>query len=162
MTSNGVAIQWNSGPGRYLTSYASNWHAMLGGWDQDWQYGGVASIPRSFPDGLSNTIGYFERYAICGDPANGNGSNYIEHIWGEDGQNSGPVAQAYNGSVFANPSYHAWISGGIQSPYGTNAPKNYPQDWLDGVNRAADHQRQHDERSDSGPAVPPDQEVQPV
>jgi prepilin-type N-terminal cleavage/methylation domain-containing protein len=41
---------------RGLTSYAANWHVFRGGWDEDWQTGGVSSIPRSLPDGTSNTI----------------------------------------------------------------------------------------------------------
>jgi prepilin-type N-terminal cleavage/methylation domain-containing protein len=78
---------------RGSTSYSANWHAFGGGWDEDWQIGGKARIPASFPDGLSNTIGYFEWYSICGDNNLSTGDNYVERIWGEDGQNSGPCAE---------------------------------------------------------------------
>jgi len=78
---------------RGASSYAANWHAFRGGWDEDWQVGGKTRIPRNFPDGTSNTIAYFEWYAVCGNPAGTTGSQYVEHIWGEDGQNAGPCAE---------------------------------------------------------------------
>jgi prepilin-type N-terminal cleavage/methylation domain-containing protein len=116
--------------GRGAASYAANWHVFRGGWDEDWQTGGVNSIPKSIPDGLSNTIFFAERYAICGDPAyNGQSEyRYVEHIWGEDGQNSGPTAQYYNGGggggpLFA-PSFYAQV--GIPGiPHPENIA-NYP------------------------------------
>jgi prepilin-type N-terminal cleavage/methylation domain-containing protein len=100
---------------RGATSYSANWHAFGGGWGEDWQIGGKARIPASFQDGTSNTIGYFERYATCGkygpggpdrgDPW-GQSNIYIERIWGEDGQNAGPIGQNYNlGGIFAIPAY---------------------------------------------------------
>ncbi|MFO0845795.1 MAG: DUF1559 domain-containing protein [Gemmataceae bacterium] len=52
---------------RGQVSYHANWHAFGGGWGEDWQYGGKARIPRNFPDGTSNTIGFFERYTRCGN-----------------------------------------------------------------------------------------------
>ncbi|MFM8931087.1 MAG: DUF1559 domain-containing protein, partial [Gemmataceae bacterium] len=93
--------------GRGATSYSSNWHAFGGGWGEDWQIGGKARIPASFPDGTSNTIGYVERPAICGDPAAPTGTGYVERIWGEDGQNAGPIAQKYTANVWFTPMYHA-------------------------------------------------------
>jgi prepilin-type N-terminal cleavage/methylation domain-containing protein len=84
---------WTSGNGRGANSYAGNWHAFGGGWNEDWQLGGKARIPASFPDGTSNTIGYFERYAVCGNPAGTTGSQYVEHIWNEDGQNGNPLGE---------------------------------------------------------------------
>lgn len=93
---------------RGATSYAANWHAFRGGWDEDWQVGGKMAMTGSYPDGTSNTIAYFERYAICGTNGAGNGVNYVEHIWGEDGQNANPKGSANNGQ-HANfcPAY--WI-----------------------------------------------------
>jgi prepilin-type N-terminal cleavage/methylation domain-containing protein len=82
-----------NGLGRGSTSYAANWHAFRGGWDEDWQVGGKAVIPRSFPDGTSNTIAFFEWYSICGNANLPTGSGYVERIWNEDGQNSGPCAE---------------------------------------------------------------------
>jgi prepilin-type N-terminal cleavage/methylation domain-containing protein len=76
---------------RGATSYSANWHAFGGGWGEDWQMGGKASIPTSFPDGTSNTIAFLERRTICGKPGSGDGVNYVERIWGEDGQGSGPI-----------------------------------------------------------------------
>jgi len=102
---------------RPATSYSANWHAFGGGWDEDWQIGGKATIPSSFPDGTSNTIAAMERRAICGSPQNNNGTGqgplYVEHIYGEDGQNSGPVAIHYanpdgsNGRPWFCPAY--WV-----------------------------------------------------
>src|SRR5206468_1750698 len=63
------AIAWDRGG---AASYAANWHAFGGGWDDDWQSGGKAKIPASFPDGTSNTIAYLERYAMCGDRVGAN------------------------------------------------------------------------------------------
>jgi len=111
---------------RGATSYAANWHAFGGGWDEDWQVGGIASIPRSFPDGTSNTIGYFERYSICGPNGASTGSKYVEHIWGEDGQNAGPVAHWQNRNVNVTfvPAWWVPIAGGISD----HNNKNYPID----------------------------------
>ncbi|MDB5312052.1 MAG: putative major pilin subunit [Gemmataceae bacterium] len=109
--------------GRGATSYASNWHAFGGGWGEDWQIGGKARIPASFPDGTSNTIGYFERYAVCGRNGSTTGTSYVEHIWGEDGQNSGPIAEKYNTNVFFIASY--WVSVGGFDPMSA-APAGYP------------------------------------
>jgi prepilin-type N-terminal cleavage/methylation domain-containing protein len=136
--------------GRGATSYAANWHVFRGGWDEDWQNGGKARIPATMPDGTSNTIGFFERYAYCGDPSleppNGGHSGlvYVEHIWGEDGQNGGPVGQYHNQNPGGNPPTFgmawycpAWwafvppgtVNGGNPSGGFTdhnNPPKGYP------------------------------------
>jgi prepilin-type N-terminal cleavage/methylation domain-containing protein len=116
------------------TSYAANWHAFRGGWDEDWQVGGKSRIPASFPDGTSNTVAFMERYAVCGDPANntsqGTGNLYVEHIWGEDGQNSGPAAQSYNQNVFFVPAYWAYIPGGIYHPSNIGNYPGYPQNYV--------------------------------
>ena len=79
--------------GRGATSYAANWHSFRGGWDEDWQYGGKSKIPTSFPDGTTNTIAFMEWYAVCGNSSGSTGDVYVEHIWGEDGQNSNPSAE---------------------------------------------------------------------
>jgi prepilin-type N-terminal cleavage/methylation domain-containing protein len=92
---------------RGATSYSANWHAFGGGWGEDWQVAGKATIPSSFPDGTSNTIAFMERRAICGDSSKPTGTGYVERIWGEDGQNSGPRAQVYNTNVFFVPAY--WV-----------------------------------------------------
>jgi len=133
---NGIAPMWNP---RSSTSYASNWHAMRGGWDEDWQVGGRMVIPRSFPDGTSNSIGYFERYAICGDNTkawqNGIGPGtpaYCEHVWAEDGQNAGPAAQNWAGdNTWQTPAW--WVDTGSQDSSFWNhdaPPKGYPFDWV--------------------------------
>jgi prepilin-type N-terminal cleavage/methylation domain-containing protein len=78
------------------TSYALNWHVYRGGWDEDWQVGGVTRFPAAITDGTSNTIFIAERYAVCGDPAASTGNGYVEHIWNEDGQNAGPRGEVWN------------------------------------------------------------------
>jgi len=119
-------------------SYHSNWHAFDGGWDNDWQSGGKASIPRSFPDGTANTIAFFERYAICGDPSGANNWDhswvYAERSWQEDGSLPGPVTQYHAAnSCWTSPSY--WINpggtggqgfGGFDRYVDYKAAVNYP------------------------------------
>jgi prepilin-type N-terminal cleavage/methylation domain-containing protein len=78
---------------RGATSYAANWHVFRGGWDEDWQVGGVTRFPSGVPDGSTNTVFFAERYSICG----AEGQPGAEHIWGEDGQNAGPIAQFHRG-----------------------------------------------------------------
>jgi prepilin-type N-terminal cleavage/methylation domain-containing protein len=92
--------------GRGAASYAANWHVFRGGWDEDWQVGGVTRFPAGIPDGTSNTIFFAERYAVCGDQTVNNGApQYVEHIWGEDGQNSGPVGNFHNANALYAPSF---------------------------------------------------------
>jgi prepilin-type N-terminal cleavage/methylation domain-containing protein len=101
-------IAWDRGG---ASSYASNWHAFGGGWDEDWQVGGKARIPASFPDGTSNTIAFFERYAICGPgPQWDNSSVYAERAWNEDGSLPGPITQFHAlQSCWTSPAF--WFSG---------------------------------------------------
>jgi len=124
-------LNWGNRGG---TSYSANWHVFRGGWDEDWQDGGVNQLPKNIPDGLSQTIFFTERYAVCGDPSKNGASEYlyVEHIWGEDGQNSGPTAQHYNGGggggpLFA-PSFYA------QDPTNSVHPEkvlpNYPWSYM--------------------------------
>jgi prepilin-type N-terminal cleavage/methylation domain-containing protein len=56
-----------NGQNHAVTSYVANAYA-LGGWGANWRgdaLGGMRSIPRSFPDGQSNTIVWMEAYAKC-------------------------------------------------------------------------------------------------
>ena len=92
------------------TSYAANWYAFGGGWGEDWQVGGKARIPASFPDGTSQTVGYAERYARCGNPTATTGTAYTEVIWGEDGQNANPIGEVNNQNVWFVPAF--WTPGG--------------------------------------------------
>jgi prepilin-type N-terminal cleavage/methylation domain-containing protein len=85
---------------RGATSYRANWYAFRGGWGEDWQVGGVTLLPASFSDGTSNTIFFAEAYSVCGQNGATTGTNYVELIWGEDGQNANPEAQQYNQNVF--------------------------------------------------------------
>jgi len=111
---------------RGATSYSANWHAFGGGWGEDWQVAGKARLPSSFPDGMSNTIGFFERYSICGDGTAWDSSRYVERIWGEDGQMGGPVSEKYEGSTQTRYSPAYWID--IQGGYDPTPPIDYPID----------------------------------
>ena len=134
---NGKADDWGN---RGQASYHANWHAFGGGWGEDWGVGGKAQIPRSFSDGTSQTIAFFERYAKCGPGSSGdwNSQIYVSRIWAEDGDGGclpcpGPVSQFYgpNGAWVA-PTF--WIDGqrvgGSQQGYGDprQPPADYPID----------------------------------
>jgi prepilin-type N-terminal cleavage/methylation domain-containing protein len=119
----------DDGNARGLTSYALNWHVYRGGWDEDWQVGGVSRYPASITDGTSNTIFVAERYAICGaNPNDGWDSNttllYAEHIWNEDGQNSGPRGENWNIRDNLCPAFWVHLPGG-----GTSDPNSATQNW---------------------------------
>jgi prepilin-type N-terminal cleavage/methylation domain-containing protein len=92
---------------RGAASYAANWHVFRGGWNEDWQDGGVRRFPASITDGTSNTVFFAERYAVCGINGTTTGTSYVEHIWGEDGQNAGPLAQFHNTNAYFAPSFWA-------------------------------------------------------
>ena len=123
-------------------SYHANWHAFGGGWDQDWQRGGFARIPATFIDGTSNTIGFLERYAVCGPgPQWDNSQVYAERGWAESGSLPGPITQRYNtGSAWTSP--HYWVnaqnasagaSNGFANNTELNANVNYPMNITTGA-----------------------------
>jgi prepilin-type N-terminal cleavage/methylation domain-containing protein len=68
---------------RGATSYAANWYVFQGNGNN----GGQAQIPRSFPDGQSNTVVFVEKYAVCGS---------YNHVWSESGQGAGPLSNYYS------------------------------------------------------------------
>jgi len=117
----GTGEAWNNNGNEHAgaASYASNWHAFGGGWDEDWQIGGKARIPGTFPDGTSNTIAFLERYAICGVGTKGkpsspwdNSWSYAERSWQEDGSLPGPITQYHRAqSCWTSPAY--WIPAGL-------------------------------------------------
>jgi len=106
---------------RGATSYRANWHAFRGGWDEDWQQGGVNRFA-SIGDGLSQTIFFAEAYSVCGPSSGATGTQYVELIWGEDGQNVGPLAQNYNQNVWFTPAF--WAPGTI--PNADSNMRNQP------------------------------------
>ncbi len=120
-------LTWSS---RGATSYLANWHVFRGGWDEDWQTNGVNSLPRSITDGLSNTVFFAEHYSVCGKSSDPTGTEYVEHIWGEDGQNAGPTACQYNQNAWFAPSF--WVPptpvarGSNQSGAWNHPEKNLP------------------------------------
>jgi hypothetical protein len=115
-------------------SYHGNWHTFGGGWNDDWQTGGSYRMPKSYPDGTSNTIGFFERYVRCGNgtaPGDWNSNIYASHIWAEDGPIPGPIAEKY---IPANNDQWIrhwlgpvwWIT--IKGGYDPNPTSDYPMD----------------------------------
>jgi len=135
------AIAWDRGG---ASSYHANWHAFGGGWDEDWQIGGKTRIPTSFSDGTSQTIGFIERYAICGPgPQWDNSTVYAERSWQEDGTLPGPISQNHSAqNCFNSP--HFWLPGSFANygdlsnynnpinPAGTTGPSRYPLNKLSG------------------------------
>jgi Protein of unknown function (DUF1559) len=82
---------FDTGSPRYSTSYApnemvfNNTPVIQLAQNQDNWFGNTppyARIPTTFPDGLSNTITFAEKYAACGTGGTGNISNFC---WGETG-----------------------------------------------------------------------------
>jgi hypothetical protein len=95
-------------------------------------------MPAKYPDGTSNTIGFFERYARCGNgtaPGNWNSNIYSSHIWAEDGPIPGPIAEHY---IQANndqwirhwlgPVWWITLPGGYDPNGGAPRPADYPLD----------------------------------
>jgi prepilin-type N-terminal cleavage/methylation domain-containing protein len=127
------------GEGRGQASYHANWHAFGGGWGEDWQVGGKARIPASFPDGTSNVIGFVERYARCGSGTSGDWNSYVyaSHVWAEDSDSScfacsGPVTENYgNNGAWVSPAFWIPLKSGCTDP--NNCPKDYPIDPTTGV-----------------------------
>jgi prepilin-type N-terminal cleavage/methylation domain-containing protein len=117
-------------------SYHANWHTFGGGWGDDWQSGGSYRLPASYPDGTSNTIAFFERYARCGNgtaPGDWNSNIYASHIWAEDGPNPGPIAERYIPSDqnawirhWLGPVWWITLKGGYDPGAGAPAPFDYP------------------------------------
>jgi len=110
---------------RGATSYRANWHVFRGGWDEDWQAGGINRL-NSLTDGTSNTIFFAESYSICGPSSGSTGIQYVELIWGEDGQNAGPLAQANTQNAFFCPAFWNPVamtnSSQRNDPWGLGAP----------------------------------------
>jgi prepilin-type N-terminal cleavage/methylation domain-containing protein len=130
----GRAPDWDN---RGQTSYSANWHAFGGGWGEDWQIGGKARLPASFPDGTSNSIAFFERYAQCGAGTSNDWNSYIyaSRIWAEDSDGScfacpGPVTEHYgNNGAYQSPAWWMSIKGkGVSYDNPTNKPADYPFD----------------------------------
>jgi len=134
-TLNGDFKTWRSTNGRASTSYAPNWHAFGGGWGEDWQIGGKARMPASFPDGTAYTIGYFEWYTNCGPSGGTTGSQYVERCFVEDGQNAGPVAEPSDRqgpNVRFVPGWWAYYPGGfdVNDPSQIPVSSGYPQNYI--------------------------------
>jgi len=112
---------WGHNGGRGATSYSANWHVFRGGWDEDWQIGGKARIQAfTATSGTSNIIGFMERYSVCGDASKPTGFGYVERIWGEDGQNSGPIGQYHNQNIWFIPAYWADYPQALSGAQGSN------------------------------------------
>ncbi len=116
-------LQSTDGGDRGAVSYAANYYVFGGGVDS---YSGqsTAEIPRSFPDGQSDTIVFAEWYTLCGG---------VPRIWSEDGQGAygGDYAEpdfwffnpppAWNGTLLPLPQFQPAVSACnpllLQAPY---------------------------------------------
>jgi prepilin-type N-terminal cleavage/methylation domain-containing protein len=114
--------------GRGATTYAANWHVFRGGWDEDWNKGGINRFS-SISDGLSNTIFFAEHMAVCGDPTLTSGIGFAEHIWGEDGQNVGPRGEVYSLNANLAPAFWVHLPGG-----GTGDATSLSHNWQSVLN----------------------------
>jgi len=134
LNGNFLSTDWGN---RAQTSYSANWHAFGGGWGEDWQVGGKARIPASFPDGTSNVIAFMERYSQCGPGTAGDWNSYVyvSRIWSEDTDGScfacpGPVTENYgNNGAYMSPAW--WMSihnKGVSYPDANSPPAGYPID----------------------------------
>jgi prepilin-type N-terminal cleavage/methylation domain-containing protein len=99
---------------RGATSYAANWFVFQGGGPSGDQ--AIARFPATLSDGTSTTILFLERYCVCNNP-----SANAQHIWGEDGQGSGPGANQYG---------PGWWDGNIGINGWGNPPTNPPNNGL--------------------------------
>lgn len=141
LNANGISTDWGN---RAQTSYFPNWHAFGGGWGEDWQVGGKARIPATFPDGTSNVIGFVERYSQCGPgtTSDWNSYRYVSHVWGEDSDGScfacpGPVSENYgNLGAYQSPAWWMSIRGmGVSYPNPEQPPADYPINLTTGQSR---------------------------
>jgi prepilin-type N-terminal cleavage/methylation domain-containing protein len=141
LKANGLSTDWGN---RGQASYHANWHAFGGGWGEDWQVGGKAQIPRSFPDGTSNVIAFLERYSECGPGTTGdwNSYRYVSHIWAEDSDGScfacpGPVTENYgNNGAYQSPAWWMSIKGfSVSYPDPGRPPPDYPINPATGLSR---------------------------
>jgi len=144
VAASGKSADWGN---RGQASYHANWHAFGGGWGEDWQVGGKARIPASFPDGTTNTIAFFERYAQCGPgtAADWNTYRYASRIWGEDSDGScfacpGPVTENYgNNGAWESPAWWMTIAPGgnkiVTFDDPSRPPADYPIDRTTGNSR---------------------------
>jgi prepilin-type N-terminal cleavage/methylation domain-containing protein len=127
----GRSTDWDQ---RGQCSYHANWHAFGGGWDEDWQIGGKTKFSSDFPDGMSNTIAFVERYSRCGPgtESDWNSYRYVSRQWAEDGEPvTGAVSQRYQVTSYQGPCY--WIDNGNRSGNGAPLPANYPINLTTGV-----------------------------
>jgi len=125
------------------SSYAANWHAFGGGGWEDWNQGGKARIPGSFPDGTSNTMAYMERYSLCGNQAGNEWDStrlWTERTWFDEAGGGSPAKEYYGrgdnggkgGSMFATANF--WAPTGTDRGYQDNKlPADYPNNKTTGV-----------------------------
>jgi len=132
LAAGGVSSDWGN---RGQASYHANWHAFGGGWGEDWQVGGKARIPATFPDGTSNVIAFVERYAVCGPGTSGDWNSYkfVSRIWAEDSDGScfacpGPVSENYAcDGAYQSPAWWMSIKGkGVTYADASSPPADYP------------------------------------
>src|SRR5262249_7510658 len=89
---------------------------------------GSNRIPASFPDGLSNTIFYTERYGTCGTSGDANASSTYGNLWSDSNSVWRPVFCIANASTSPpGPGYPGWGTCRVQPNWLTTGASPVPQ-----------------------------------
>jgi len=75
------------------TNYVANYNVFgnVFGADENLRLQGVSRMPASFPDGLSNTVFFAERYQTCGSSGHSNVGNMRSPLWADMNWDFRPV-----------------------------------------------------------------------
>jgi len=122
-TTNGRADLWAIG------SYAANYYVFgnpLGSTTAQREQGSN-SITASFPDGLSNTIFYTERYGTCGTSGVANSGSTYGNLWSDSNSVWRPVFCIANSSKSPGDGYPACVKFQVQPNWLTNCDSTVPQ-----------------------------------
>ena len=81
-TANGLSVTTNGGANGFAAgNYGANY--LVFGNPNTASMAGAAVIPASFPDGLSNTVLFAERYGTCGQSGDVNSSSTYASLWAD-------------------------------------------------------------------------------